>query len=299
MSLQADTIERDAPVRSPVTLPWSTRFDLASEISGRTYRICVFRPPVPAPASGYPLLVALDGNMTFPIAGAMAATYAFAMAPVLVVGVGYPTESPIEFSTNRFRDLTPPTPPEGIPRRPGIPALGPEAFGGADLFRRFLTEELRPAIAAAENVDPAREALFGYSLSGLFVLDTLFKQPSAYRSYIAASPSIWWNDLALLKHEAGFARAVAAQEASPRVLIAIGAREQELPYRMPPGMSLEDVEELVSEGRMVDNAWELATRLGRITGDGYAACFHAFEDEDHLTCLAAAIGRALDFATRD
>ncbi len=50
---------------------------------------------------------------------------------------------------------------------------------------------------------------------------------------------------------------------------------------------------------MVDNAWELATRLSRITGDGYAACFHAFEDEDHLTGPAAAVGRALDFATRD
>jgi predicted alpha/beta superfamily hydrolase len=215
------------------------------------------------------------------------------------VGVGQATDSPIEFSIARFRDLTPPTPPEGIPNRPGIPPLGPDAVGGADLFHRFLTEELRPAIAQAHSVDPGRQALFGYSLSGLFVLDTLFKHPSAYRSYIAASPSIWWNDLALLKHEAGFASAVATQKAAPRVLISVGAREQEPPTRMPPGMSPEEVDQLVGEGRMVDNAWELATRLGRITGDGYASCFHAFEDEDHLTCLAAAVGRALDFATRD
>ena len=64
-------------------------------------------------------------------------------------------------------------------------------------------------------------------------------------------------------------------------------------------MSLDELEALLGEGRMVDNAWELANRLGRVTGDGYAACFHAFDDEDHLTGLAAAVGRALDFATRD
>jgi hypothetical protein len=50
---------------------------------------------------------------------------------------------------------------------------------------------------------------------------------------------------------------------------------------------------------MVDNAWELGTRLEKLTGDGYHARFHAFGDEDHLTGLAAAVGRALDFALRD
>jgi uncharacterized protein len=304
MQSEAILAERQTPTTTasaeiPVVLPWSTQFDLPSQISGRTYRISVFRPPVPPPASGYPLLVALDGNMTFPIAAAMAATYAFAMCPVLVVAVGHPTDSPIEFSSTRFRDLTPPTPPQDIPRRPGIPELGPEGFGGADLFHRFLTEELRPLIASGHNVDPGREALFGYSLSGLFVLDTLFKHPGAYRSYVAASPSIWWNDRALLRGEAGFVRAVGELESPPRVLITVGAKEQELPLRMPPGMSLEDVEGLMSEGRMVDNAWELAGRLEKVLSAGYAACFHAFEDEDHLTCLAASVGRALDFATRD
>jgi hypothetical protein len=83
------------------------------------------------------------------------------------------------------------------------------------------------------------------------------------------------------------------------VLISVGAREQTAPHRVPPGMSADDIEALLAEGRMVDNAWELSTRLGRITGCGYASCFHAFENEDHLTGMAAAVGRALDFATRD
>ncbi len=129
--------------------------------------------------------------------------------------------------------------------------------------------------------------------------NSLFKHPGAYRGYVATSPSIWWNERALLRGEAGFARAVEAGEARPRVLITVGAREQELPHRRPPGMSDAELEALLGEGRMVDNAWELANRLARVTGDGYAACFHAFDEEDHLTGLAASVGRALDFATRD
>jgi uncharacterized protein len=298
MTLETDTIEREAATHEPVALPWSTQFDLASKISGRTYRIFVFTPPLPPPEAGYPLLVALDGNMTFPIAAAMASMYAFSGSPALVVGVGYPA-SPLEIQMLRFRDFTPPTPPEGIPSRPGIPSLGPEYYGGSAAFRGFLTEELRPAIAAAYKIDATREALFGYSLGGLFVLDTLFNQPDAYSRYMAASPSIWWNDSAVLKDEAGFVRALESGADAPRLLISVGDREQMAPSRLPGGMSAGDAEALIAEGRMVDNAWELSNRLSRVTGCGYASCFHAFENEDHLTGMAASVGRALDFATRD
>jgi hypothetical protein len=298
MSLQENTLERETAAKSPVEVLWSSQFDMASQISGRTYRIFVFEPPAPPPEAGYPLLVALDGNMTFQVAATMAAMYVFSGCPALVVGVGYDA-SPLEMQMLRIRDLTPPTPPEGVPKRPGVPPLGPGQYGGAAEFRGFLTEELRPAIAAAHKVDPAREALFGYSLSGLFVLDTLLRRPDAYSRYIASSPSIWWNDCAVLKEEAGFARRIEAGTPAPRVLITVGDREQESPSRLPPGERLEDIEAQMAEARMVDNAWELATRLGRITGDGYASCFHAFENEDHLTGLAASVGRAVDFATRD
>ena len=293
-----DAAAASATVPSPVSLTWSTQFDLTSRINDRTYRIFTFEPPFPPGEAGYPLLIVLDGNMTFPIAAAMAATYAFSGSPALVVGVGY-AASPLELQIRRLRDLTQPTPAEAIPRRSGMAPLSTEHYGGANAFHRFLTEELRPQIAAAHRVDPSRQALFGYSLGGLFVLDTLFKHPAAYRSYIAASPSIWWNDCALLEDEAAFARAVQAGAASPRVLITVGDREQSTPRRLPHGMSLEDAQALIDQGRMVDNAWELGTRLAKITGCGYAACFHAFEDEDHLTGLAASVGRALDFALRD
>jgi hypothetical protein len=284
----------------PVAVPWSTQFDLASRVSGRTYRIFVFQPPMPAPPAGYPVVTVLDGNLTFPIAAAMAATYAWSMCPAMVVGVGYPTENPVQMVASRVRDLTPETSPEGLLQRPGVPTMTPDHVGGADAFHRFLTEELRPLVAARYAVDADRQALFGYSLAGLFTLHALFSQPTEWRSYAAASPSIWWDDRALLARECGFRRAVERQEASPRVLISVGSREQQPPLRVAPGMTADEIEAQLLECRMVDNAWELACRLERLKGgERYSASFHAFDEEDHLTGLAASVGRAFDFALRD
>ena len=71
------------------------------------------------------------------------------------------------------------------------------------------------------------------------------------------SPSIWWNDRAVLAGEADVARRVETGEIEPRVLVTIGAFEQDPPKVPPPGMTAEAVAELVAEGRMVENALEL------------------------------------------
>jgi predicted alpha/beta superfamily hydrolase len=42
------------PAQAPALLYQSTRFDVLSAISGRTYRIFVFKPASPPPSSGYP-----------------------------------------------------------------------------------------------------------------------------------------------------------------------------------------------------------------------------------------------------
>ena len=50
---------------------------------------------------------------------------------------------------------------------------------------------------------------------------------------------------------------------------------------------------------LLRNRRELGARLAALKGaDGYAARFHAFDGEDHLTAMAGSIARALDFALR-
>lgn len=284
---------------APVCVPGAVGFDLPSQITGRTYRIFIYQPPVPPPRSGYPVVVVTDANLTFPIAAAQSGAFALRDGKAaLVVGVGYAADDLLSPLFLRNRDLTPPTAPEGLPQAAGRPA-DPDHFGGSGDFYRFLVEELQPAIAEAYAVDPDDQTLYGHSLAGLFVLGVLFNHPEAFRNFVASSPSIWWDDRAVLDDAPAFARRVRAGEVAPRVLILVGDREQLPPEAPLPGLSAAETEQVVCDARMVDNAYELGGRLEALRGPpGYEARFHAFEDEDHLTALPASISRALAFAIR-
>jgi predicted alpha/beta superfamily hydrolase len=84
-------------------------------------------------------------------------------------------------------------------------ARAPSA-GGADAYRRFLSAELKPWVAARFRTD-GRSALIGESLAGLFVLETYLKQPAAFDDYVAVSPSLWWNGGSLAEGAAADLRA--------------------------------------------------------------------------------------------
>ena len=286
-------------IRHAVAVRGSVQFDLASAISGRTYRIFVFQPAAPPPPEGYPVVLVTDGNMNFPIAATMAAAFSLRGGKsALVVGVGYPSDDPLETMRLRNRDLTSPTPLARIRAAPGSPPPKLADYGGSDLFRRFIMEELRAAIAADWPVNPDDQTLFGHSLGGLFVLDVLFSHPAAFRAYAASSPSIWWNRRALLRREDAFVRSLGAG-AAPRLLITVGSREQDVPDPLPPTMTLSQAQDMMRDARMVDNARDLALRMKQVKGgEGYTVRFQAFEEEDHLTVVAAAISRALAFALR-
>ena len=70
--------------------------------------------------------------------------------------------------------------------------------GGSAAYRRFLAEELKPWIAARYRTS-GETALIGESLAGLFVVETFLKQPVLFDAYIAASPSLWWDDQSLAR----------------------------------------------------------------------------------------------------
>src|SRR5580700_9219230 len=107
----------DLPAQSPAALYGSVQFDVSSRITGRTYRIFVFKPDSPPAPSGHPVVVGTDGNMVFPIMATVSATFALTGKAALVVCVGYPTDEPMQLFSLRSRDLTPPTPLSGLPHR--------------------------------------------------------------------------------------------------------------------------------------------------------------------------------------
>jgi predicted alpha/beta superfamily hydrolase len=301
-----------------VSLYGSVQFDMLSAISGRTYRIFVFKPNAPPPSSGYPVVVTTDGNMSFPIMATVAATFDVAGKPAIVVGVGYPTEDPMSLFGIRNRDLTPPTPLANIPHRPGQPPVKLENYGGSEEFYRFLLEELRPTIAGLHPVDLNAHTLYGHSIAGLFTLGVLLRHPESFRNFVASSPSIFWNKRSVLNDVASFQRKTRTRIAAPRVLISVGGKEQSVPDELPPGqadilmkrmphvpsairtiIARIFIKRMMLDWRMIGNARKLAKQLARINGGpDYSVRFHLFEKEDHLTALPASIGHGLAFALR-
>lgn len=290
---QAPTVA--VPTVEPAKLPLSVQFDIPSKITGRTYRIYVAKPFTPPPKTGWPVVYVLDADVTFAtVASQMVLRMASGQPAAIIVGIGYPQA--LASTRLRLFDLTPSAPLPGLGTTPGAK---PEDFGGAARFRRFMIEELRPQLAALAPTDPANQSLIGYSLGGLFALGVLFDHPEAYRTIVAGSPSIWWNNRELLAKEAGFAAAVRAGKVSTRVLITSGAWEQDpnapdLPS--DPAKRAIQLKEM-NDAQMVDNARALAARLGALRGaPNYRVQYVLFADETHLTGIPAAASRGLAFA---
>lgn len=278
------------PKLAPAQLALADQFDIASKITGRTYRIYLSRRAGSPPVTGYQLVFTTDGDSSFPIVARQLRRNP--ALPTLVVGIAYP--DPVSSGRLRFGDFTPSQPDAFVRRILPPEAVGAE-FGGADAFHRFITEELRPLIARMFPLDPDRQSLMGYSLGGLFALHVMFAHPNVYQSLFIGSPSIWWNQREVLRGFPGFAAAVHAGKAAPRVLITSAQWEQGEGDPRLPGPGLERFMRSAVVG-MVDNARELAGRLSGLRGAaGYRVKYAVLADETHVTGIPAAFSRGANF----
>ena len=164
---------------------------LESQVLKERRRINVYTPPLPPGEAQrpLPLLLMPDGGLSEDF---------LHIAGLLQVGVSNGSVRPFRLvgieNTERRRDLTGPT--ERAEDRKIAPRVG-----GSAAFRRFIREELLPVIEARYPSTEER-GLIGESLAGLFVFETLLREPALFDHYIAIDPSLWWNDKALLA-EAG------------------------------------------------------------------------------------------------
>jgi predicted alpha/beta superfamily hydrolase len=265
---------------SIAAIPRARQYDIKSRINGETYRVSVSTPFKAEPGKRYPVFYVIDGNWYFAPASVNATESSSEIGPVIVVGIGFPTEDNDLVHQRRFFELTPWSMPESKPGQ----------NGGGDVYLRVLEEEIRPFINAHYAVDPARQILFGKSLGGLMVLRQMFTHPEAYSAYIAASPAISLNDRAVLKDEAAFIERMKSGQLRLRLLITAAGNEQ---YRGPdPALREKD------SARMIDNAMELADRLAAVNPTKLQVEKVIFPDESHTSVSLAALGRALYFGLK-
>ena len=166
-------------------LPHQT-FTIDSKLLGETRRINVYTPPgYEKSNSCYPVIYMPDGGVDedFPHVtnDIDSAIRAGEMRPVIVVGIE---------NTERRRDMTGPTQVESD-RKIAI------HVGGSASFRAFLRDELMPVIRKRFRGN-GETAIVGESLAGLFIVETFFEEPKLFGTYIALSPSLWWNHQALV-----------------------------------------------------------------------------------------------------
>ena len=158
-------------------------FSLPSAVLGESRRINVYLPASYADsATGrLPVLYMPDGGLGedfLHVAGLVQVLSGNGtMRPFIVVGME---------NTERRRDLTGPT------TNAEDQKIAPRV-GGSAAFRQFIRTELMPAIRQRYRTT-AETAIVGESLAGLFVVETLLREPALFDTYVAFDPSLWWND---------------------------------------------------------------------------------------------------------
>ncbi len=165
--------------------------------------------------------------------------------PVIVVGVHNAAE-------RRVDDYTPTAMARETP-------TGTLRFGGkADAYGRFLVEELKPFIDRTYRTDPSagRTALGGSSLGGLVTMYLGLVYPSVYGTLLVVSPSIWWDDMMIVKRVDGLDK-----RTSQRIWLDMGGNEG--PGTVEQARSLRDA--------LVRKGWKAGEdlRFGEFAGAGH------------------------------
>lgn len=173
-------------------------YALHSKIVGDDYDISVRFPPDYQKDNGpYPVIFQLDPQWQFNITEGFIAAYEQKDTNnrVIVVGIGYPYPSGGTYTKGRNRDYTLPIESKNYPY---------SAEGGAVNFYRFIREELIPYLEQTISMaGPQHRALIGHSYGGLFTLYALSQYDSAspcISNFLAASPSLWYDNWSVLKN---------------------------------------------------------------------------------------------------
>lgn len=201
----------------------------------------------------YPVLFVLDAEGNFPFAtGMMHFLGQTGRQPKMIV-VGIP-------NTDRGRDFTP-------------SVIADYKSGGADQFIRFLKEELFPYVEENYRTEPFK-VLYGHSLTGMFSIYCLNKEPDLFQAHIAVSPALNYDNNYLFRR---FNNQLGTTDEKHRFLyMAVGNEPRFLPV-------IEKYEEILDDVASDNLHWK----------------YNYFEKDDHNSVRLKALYEGLEFIYND
>lgn len=258
----------------------------------QVFRIHVMQPVQrPGDSTHFPVVYATDANLTFDLLKSLS----YLLQPpegsgtrFILVGIGYPSDSPFAGAVLRARDLTFPGYPRLQPRPRVAGVMLPEAGGtdfyGAENFQSFIADELIPFIEQRYPTAPGDRSYFGHSAAGGFGLFTLFTQARLFRNYILSSPGLIYHGRSSAgidyeNHDFGLriaAKFIADRKTLPdvRVHLSVGAEEE--------------YEAVRAQWQLTSSFHRLVALLRAANIEGLHLTSEVFAGETHMTALPMA-----------
>ncbi len=264
------------------------RFVVTSPDGARSWRVNLGIPEGKAPEGGFPSFWMLDGNAALMEFDQALLDELATRNPHVLVFVGYDNQMRVDTQA-RTRDYT----PFASERGDGDAAV--LVGGGADAFLDVIERAIRPEVARRAPVDPGRQALWGHSFGGLFVLHALYTRTGMFQTYAPASPSLWWDHGAMLEGpEQRFVANNAGHHA--RVLLMLGGAER---HPDASGRDMENPRVVAHMKRVTDApsdaAFTLSERLRAVPG--LQVEYREFDGLSHGPMLRASLLYALHAVT--
>ena len=196
----------------------------------------------------------------------------------------------------RYSDMQPPV-CRGCPapEQPGVPS-------NADGLITFLDTVLRPWVQSSifKAATFNRDAIYGHSFAGLFVLYALTIRPDLFDTFLSASPALYWNNDYVFEHTDFLASlkangSVASKGTKPAFQISYGGLEQyPVQRRRESNEDFELRKSVLAPMRMTDLSERLFSELV-----GTSALrdveLNVFPESYHATVGTAAFSDGIDY----
>jgi hypothetical protein len=210
----------------------------------------------------YPVLVLTDAVWSMGIAQTTFdyMTIFRVIPEVIIVGIGYPSSSLLDWMRYRYRDMLP-THVEGY-----------NPSGSADKFMAFIKNELFPYIEKNYRIDTTDRCFWGHSFGGLLGSHILIEQPQLFNRYIIGSPSYWWDNNEIVKRLSS--KSSLSADSVKTVFTFIGGKEGE---------------------KMVNNWKEFNSILVTKINKNIKFQDQFFQDETHQSVVPASFSTAVKF----